>query len=50
MIFKYVNLIILQSPFQIKLFAHYNEDIFSNGLFYVSPKFIYQVIIIKTMF
>jgi len=39
MIFKNPNLIILQSPFQAKLFMKYIEKIFSDGTFYIAPKF-----------
>jgi len=33
MIFKNSNIIIFQSPFQAKLFMHYNIDIFVDGTF-----------------
>ena len=48
MIFKNPNLIIFQSPFQAKLFTQCNEDIFSDGTFYIAPKFSYQVFITRT--
>jgi len=48
MIFKNPNIIIFQSPFQAKLFAQYNKDIFADGTFYVAPKFSYQVFITRT--
>jgi len=35
MTFKNPNLIILQSPFQTKLFMKYNEDIFADSTFYI---------------
>ena len=28
---KNINLIIFQSPFQVKLFREYNDDIFADG-------------------
>ncbi|KAG4101631.1 hypothetical protein H8356DRAFT_1331883 [Neocallimastix lanati (nom. inval.)] len=33
-----------------KLFMKYNEDIFADGTYYISPKFSYQVFITKTYF
>jgi len=36
MIFKNPNLIILQSPFQAKLFMKYNKDIFADSTFYIA--------------
>jgi len=41
MIFKSPNLIIFQSSFQEKLFVKYNEDIFVDDTFYITPKFRY---------
>jgi len=41
MIFKNSNLIIFQSPFQVKLFREYNDDIFVDGTFFIAPKFSY---------
>ncbi|KAG4090794.1 hypothetical protein H8356DRAFT_1430888 [Neocallimastix lanati (nom. inval.)] len=48
MIFKNSNLIIFQSPFQVKLFREYNDDIFVDGTFFIAPKFSYQVFITRT--
>jgi len=47
-IFKNPNLIIIQSPFQVKLFTKYNVDIFADGTFYIAPIFSYQVFITRT--
>ncbi|KAG4088371.1 hypothetical protein H8356DRAFT_1432847 [Neocallimastix lanati (nom. inval.)] len=38
MIFKNPNLIILQSPFQAKLFMKYNKDIFADSIFNAAEK------------
>ncbi|ORY54058.1 hypothetical protein LY90DRAFT_507937 [Neocallimastix californiae] len=48
MIFKNSNLIFFQSPFQVKLFREYNDDIFIDGTFFIAPKFSYQVFITRT--
>jgi len=48
MIFKNPNLIIFRYPFQVKLFMKYNEDTFTDGSFYIEPKFNYLVLIINT--
>ncbi|ORY64660.1 hypothetical protein LY90DRAFT_504986 [Neocallimastix californiae] len=48
MIFKNTNLIIFQSPFQVKLFREYNDDIFVDGTFFIAPKFSYQIFITRT--
>jgi len=48
MIFKNSNLIIFQSPFHVKLFREYNDDIFIDGTFFIVPKFNYQIFITKT--
>lgn len=47
MIFKNDRLIVFQSPFQVKLFNEYKEDIFADGTFYISPKIRYQVFITR---
>ena len=47
MIFKNSNLIFFQSPFQVKLFREYNDDIFIDGTFFIAPKFSYQIFITK---
>jgi len=38
MIFKNSNLIIFQSLFQAKLYKEYNDDIFVDGTFFITPK------------
>ena len=43
---KNINLIIFQSPFQVKLFREYNDDIFVDDTFFIAPKFSYQIIFI----
>jgi len=43
---KIINLIIFQSPFQVKLFREYNDDIFVDDTFFIAPKFSYQIIFI----
>ncbi|KAG4092722.1 hypothetical protein H8356DRAFT_1429325 [Neocallimastix lanati (nom. inval.)] len=48
MIFKNSVLVIFQSPFQVKLFKKYNNDIFVDGTFYIAPKFSQQVFITRT--
>ncbi|ORY16507.1 hypothetical protein LY90DRAFT_517757 [Neocallimastix californiae] len=48
MIFKNSNLIKYQSPFLVKLFREYNDDIFVDGTFFIAPKFSYQVFITRT--
>ena len=48
MIFKNTNLIIFQSPFQVKLFREYNDDIFVDGTLFIAPKFSYQIFITRT--
>ena len=48
MIFKNSNLIIFQSPFQVKLFREYNDDIFVDGTFFIALKFSYQIFIKRT--
>jgi len=48
MIFKNSNLIIFQSPFQVKLFREYNDDIFVDGTFFIALKFSYQIFITRT--
>ncbi|KAG4103486.1 hypothetical protein H8356DRAFT_928816, partial [Neocallimastix lanati (nom. inval.)] len=48
MIFKNSNIIIFQSPFHVKLFKEYNDDIFIYGTFFIAPKFSYQIFITKT--
>ena len=45
---KNINLIIFQSPFQVKLFREYNDDIFVDGTFFIAPKFSYQIFITRT--
>jgi len=45
---KNTNLIIFQSPFQVKLFREYNDDIFVDGTFFIAPKFSYQIFIKRT--
>jgi len=45
---KNINLIIFQSPFQVKLFREYNDDIFVDGTFLIVPKFSYQIFITRT--
>ena len=45
---KNINLIIFQSPFQVKLFREYNNEIFVDGTFYIAPKFSYQLFITRT--
>ena len=45
---KNSNLIIFQSPFQVKLFREYNDDIFVDGTFFIAPKFSYQIFITRT--
>jgi len=45
---KNINLIIFQSPFQVKLFREYNDDIFVDGALFISPKFNYQIFITRT--
>jgi len=45
---KNINLIIFQSPFQVKLFREYNDDIFVDGTFFIASKFNYQIFIIRT--
>ena len=45
---KNTNLIIFQSPFQVKLFREYNDDIFVDGTFFIAPKFSYQIFITRT--
>ncbi|KAL6588644.1 hypothetical protein U3516DRAFT_807101 [Neocallimastix sp. 'constans'] len=47
-IFKDSNLIIFQSSFQAKLFRKYNDDIFLDGIFFIAPKFSYQIFITRT--
>ena len=47
MIFKNDKLIVFQSPLQTNLFNEYKEDIFADGIFYISPKFGYQVSITR---
>jgi len=52
MIFKNFNLIIFQSPFQVKLFKEYNDDIFVDGTFFLFPlnlviKYFLQELILK---
>ncbi|KAG4091472.1 hypothetical protein H8356DRAFT_1430325 [Neocallimastix lanati (nom. inval.)] len=42
MIFKNIDLIIFQSPFQAYLFSNYHKNIFADGTFYAAPKFSYQ--------
>ncbi|OUM62566.1 hypothetical protein PIROE2DRAFT_11095, partial [Piromyces sp. E2] len=44
MIFKNSNIILL---FQTELFIKYNENIFVDGIFYISPIFGYQVFITR---
>jgi len=48
MIFKNSNLIKYQSPFLVKLFREYNDDIFVDGTFFIAPKFSYQIFITRT--
>ena len=48
MIFKNSNLIIFQSPFQVKLFRECNDDIFVDDTFFIVPKFSYQIFITRT--
>jgi len=48
MIFKNSNLIIFQSPFQVKLFREYNDDIIVDGKFFIAPIFSYQIFITRT--
>jgi len=48
MIFKNSNLIIFQSPFQVKLFRENNDDILVDGTFFIAPKFSYQIFITRT--
>jgi len=43
MIFKNLNYIIFQSPFQANPFTQYYKDIYANGTCYIAPKFSYQV-------
>ena len=45
---KDTNLIIFQSPFRVKLFREYNDDIFVDGTFFIAPKFSYQIFIKRT--
>ena len=45
---KNINLIIFQSPFQVKLFREYNDDIFVDGTFFIAPKFSYQIFLTRT--
>jgi len=45
MIFKNSNIIIFQSPFQTVLLIKYNENMFADGTFYITPIFGYQVFI-----
>jgi len=45
---KNINLIIFQSPFQVKLFRVYNDDIFVDGSFFIALKFSYQIFIART--
>ena len=45
---KNSNLIIFQSPFKVKLFKEYNNDIFVDGTFFITPKFTYQIFITRT--
>jgi len=45
---KNINLIIFQSPFQVKLFREYNDDIFVDGTFFIASKFSYQIFITRT--
>jgi len=45
---KNSNLIIFQSPFQVKLFREYNDDIFVDGTFFIALKFSYQIFITRT--
>jgi len=48
MTFKNSNLIIFQSPFQVKLFKEYNDDIFVDGTFFIAPTYSYQIFITRT--
>ena len=48
MIFKNSNLIKYQSPFLVKLFREYNDDIFVDGTFFIASKFSYQIFITRT--
>ncbi|KAL6621547.1 hypothetical protein U3516DRAFT_745508 [Neocallimastix sp. 'constans'] len=43
MIFKNSNLIIFQSPFQVKLFRENNDDILVDGTFFIAPKFTNEI-------
>jgi len=45
---KNINLIIFQSPFQVKLFREYNDYIFVDGTFFIAHKFSYQIFITRT--
>ena len=45
---KNINLIIFQSSFHVKLFREYNDDIFVDGIFFIAPKFSYQIFITRT--
>ncbi|ORY56019.1 hypothetical protein LY90DRAFT_506925 [Neocallimastix californiae] len=47
MIFKNSNLIIFQSLFQAKLFREYNDAIFVDDTFFITPKFSYQIFITR---
>ncbi|KAG4093460.1 hypothetical protein H8356DRAFT_1354352 [Neocallimastix lanati (nom. inval.)] len=48
MTFKNSNLIIFQSPFQVKLFKEYNDDIFVDDTFFIAPTYSYQIFITRT--
>ena len=48
MIFKNIDLIIFQSPFQTYLFLNYHKNIFTDSTFYEAQKFSYQLFITRT--
>ena len=47
MIFKISNMVIFQTPLQAKIYSKYNEDIFADGTFSISPKIGRQVFITR---
>ena len=47
MIYKDIDIIIFQSPFQASIFIKFHDDVFGDGTFYLAPKLSYQVFITR---
>ena len=46
---KNINLIIFQSPFQVKLFREYNDDIFVDGTFFIALNLVIKYLLQELM-